>query len=284
MLGKLFKYEFKNTAKIMLTIYAILIVTTLLGTLAMRFMFSIDDASDDPNLIATLFIVAALLLYVLGIFAFLIVTYVYMCTHFYKTMYSAQGYLTHTLPVKQLTTFHVKLITSFVWTFVALLLFTGSVFFLLTGVMEVSLPELFSAEFMEEFSFELSLMGFDMGGFLLQAFFSSALSCLTYLLWVFASASIGQLFSTNKVLASVIAGIILYFVNQILSLIVMLIGNFANASSMSGVIFSMTAASESNVASTLNSSLLAQNLYSIVAAVVLYLICNVIVRRHINLD
>ena len=34
MLGKLFKYEFKNTAKVMLTIYGVLLFTTILASVS----------------------------------------------------------------------------------------------------------------------------------------------------------------------------------------------------------------------------------------------------------
>lgn len=286
MLGKLFKYEFKNTAKVMLVIYAILIVTTLMGTLALRSTLRLDNAGVDPGPIATMLIVGAIILYVLGLFAFFIVTYVYMCMHFYKTMYSAQGYLTHTLPVKQLTTFHVKLATSFVWLFVSLLLFIGSVFFLLNGVTQGEFWQEFSKEFVTAFNGELAAMGFHTAGFIVQMLVSSALSCLTYLLWVFASASIGQLFSTNKVLASVVAGVILYFINQIASLVVMLACGYFNNASVSGGMFHVvaTTAAGSSTSAMNNSYLIAENVYTIIAVIALYVICNVIVRKHINLE
>lgn len=277
MLGKLFKYEFKNTAKVMLLIYAVLIVTTCIGTLALRSTIRFDSIGADPSPVVTMLIVGAIILYVLSLFAFFIVTYVYMCMHFYKTMYSAQGYLTHTLPVKQLTTFHVKLATSFVWMFVALLLFIGSVFALLNGVTDGEFWQIFSQEFITGFDSELAAMGFHTAGMIAQFLFSTVLSCLTYLLWVFASASIGQLFSSNKVLASVIAGIILYFINQTLSLIVLLASGYFNT------IFSGSDAN-SEVALMNNSLLSANNIYAILVVIVLYSICNVIVRKHINLE
>lgn len=286
MLGKLFKYEFKNTAKVMLVIYAILIATTFIGTLALRSTLRLGNAGVDPGPIATLLIVGAIILYILSLFAFFIVTYVYMCMHFYKTMYSAQGYLTHTLPVKQLTTFHVKLATSFVWMFAALLLFIGSVFLLLNGVTDGEFWEIFSQEFITGFNSELAAMGFHTGGMIVQFLFSAALSCLTYLLWVFASASIGQLFSTNKVLASIVAGVILYFINQIMSLVLMLVcGYFNNSFISGGVLHTVVTTEAGNSAVALNNSyLIVENIYAIIVILALYSICNVIVRKHINLE
>ena len=251
MLGKLFKYEFKNTAKMMLMIYSVLIVTTCIGTLALRSTLRLDSAGAHPSPVVTMLIVGAIILYVLSLFAFFIVTYVYMCIHFYKTMYSAQGYLTHTLPVKQLTTFHVKLATSFVWMFAALLLFIGSVFFLLNSVTDGEFWEIFSREFITGLDSELTAIGFHTGGMIVQFLFSAALSCLIYLLWVFASASIGQLFSTNKVLASVVTGIIFYVVNQALNLIIMLVSGYFNFAPLGGGVL-QTTTDTVNTAVTIN--------------------------------
>lgn len=284
MLGKLFKYEFKNTAKMMLMIYAVLIVTTCIGTLALRSTLRLDSAGAHPSPVITMLIVGAIILYVLSLFAFFIVTYVYMCIHFYKTMYSAQGYLTHTLPVKQLTTFHVKLATSFVWMFAALLLFIGSVFFLLNSVTDGEFWEIFSREFITGLDSELTAIGFHTGGMIVQFLFSAALSCLIYLLWVFASASIGQLFSTNKVLASVVTGIIFYVVNQALNLIIMLVSGYFNFAPLGGSVLQTTTDTVNTAVTINNSYMIVQNIYSIIAVIALYSICNVIVRKHINLE
>lgn len=89
---KLFKYEFKSTAKIMLILYAILIIATSVGSVV---LYSLDLDQAGESKLASILSVSAIVLYILAIFAVLIVMYVYLCVHFYRTMYSAQGYLTH---------------------------------------------------------------------------------------------------------------------------------------------------------------------------------------------
>lgn len=49
-------------------------------------------------------------------------------------MYSDQGYLTHTLPVRPLTTLHVKLFVSMIWMLLSFVLLFLSVIGLLTGM------------------------------------------------------------------------------------------------------------------------------------------------------
>ena len=46
MLKKLFKYEFKSTAKIMLILYAILIVTTAVGSVVL-YSLDLDQAGES---------------------------------------------------------------------------------------------------------------------------------------------------------------------------------------------------------------------------------------------
>ena len=118
MLGKLFKYEFKNTYKLMFIIYGVMAFVTILGCIA---MYGDSDPAGTENQLQEIFFTAAMVFYVLGVFALFVVSYVYMCVHFYKTMYSDQGYLTHTLPVGQMSIFNVKLLVSLCWLMLSLI-------------------------------------------------------------------------------------------------------------------------------------------------------------------
>lgn len=286
MLGKLFKYEFKSTAKVMLTLYAILIVTTLIGTLGLYATVGTANDVFDRSPLLSLLLITAIIIYILAVFAVFVVTYVYMCTHFYKTMYSAQGYLTHTLPVNPLTTFHVKLATSFVWMFLSVLLLFGSIFLLLTGASHGEIWTELSVEFRTEILREFAATGVSIGGFIFEIFVSLVFSCLSYLLWVYASASIGQLFSTNKVTASIVAGVVLYFAQQIISLIVMLIFGYFSTTGSTNVFHAvlLEVDFDNTTLVTNHSLLLTQNLYTLVIILALYATCAVIVRKHINLE
>ena len=97
-------------------------------------------------------------------------------------------------------------------------------------------------------------------------------SCLTYLLWVFASASIGQLFSSNKVAASLVAGIVLYFMQQIFSMILMFGTGMFQSGDNSVNFFAVTTTIDNTTTSTasiLPSSLfVTSNIYSIIVIVI----------------
>lgn len=276
MLKKLFKYEFKSTAKIMLILYAILIITTSVGSVV---LYSLDLDQAGESKLASILSVSAIVLYILAIFAVLIVMYVYLCVHFYRTMYSAQGYLTHTLPVKTLAPFHVKLITSFVWMFLSMALMTASIVALIASASHGTAWQDFTSAW-EELLFSFH--------FIFQMVLGVICSCLTYLLWVFASASIGQLFSSNKVAASLVAGIVLYFMQQIFSMILMFGTGMFQSGDNSVNFFAVTTTIDNTTTSTasiLPSSLfVTSNIYSIIVIVILYLVCARIITKHLNLE
>lgn len=261
----------------MLLIYGMFIAITLIGTLVL----SNDAIQNGESTPARMILAALMISYMLSIFALLIITYIYMCIHFYKTMYSDQGYLTHTLPVKSSTLFHVKLITSLVWMVCSVTLMILSLFLLIIGVTQ---GKIFSQEVMVELhraslEFEQEI-GMSLGLFWTHMVITVLLSCLTYLLWVFTSASVGQLFSQYKVVAAIVTGIVLYFVEQIISVIIMATAGYsffmADTASSSD---SMSAAQGfwGNMLST-------GYIWSIGLCVVYYIACRVIIKKHLNLE
>lgn len=277
MLRKLFKYEFKNTAKVMLTIYGILIVATLLGSLGLSTNALQTNTTELPPIIELLFF-SAFMLYIFSIFALFVVTYVYVCIHFYKTMYSDQGYLTHTLPVKPLTLFNVKLATSWVWMMGSMILFYLSIFVVIIGATR---GELFHevvvgsdfALIQGEFA---SVFGMTLGQFIFLMFLLLMFSCLSYLLMVFVSISIGQLFNQHKIVGAIIAGIVIYFVEQTVGTIVLLLTGGSVFDNMDGI--------ETFADMLTTPPMIGSAIVSVLFTVAFYITCIVIQKRHLNLD
>ena len=273
-------YTFTTDNAYFETKWAHRIITTSVGSVV---LYSLDLDQAGESKLASILSVSAIVLYILAIFAVLIVMYVYLCVHFYRTMYSAQGYLTHTLPVKTLAPFHVKLITSFVWMFLSMALMTASIVALIASASHGTAWQDFTSAWEELFGQDVFSFRF-----IFQMVLSVICSCLTYLLWVFASASIGQLFSSNKVAASLVAGIILYFMQQIFSMILMFGTGMFQSGDNSVNFFAVTTTIDNTTTSTasiLPSSLfVTSNIYSIIVIVILYLVCARIITKHLNLE
>lgn len=273
MLRKLFKYELKSTAKLMLLVYMIMVAVTVLGCIAMA--VSAAPSGDSP--VKDFFIVIGITSYVLGIFALFIVTYVYMCVHFYRTMYSDRGYLTHTLPVSHHSILNVKLLVSLFWMLCSILLLLLSVLALIAAASR-------GAIFRTDFSYFLSefyrTSGMHFGALMLYLLVATIFSCLLYLLMVFTSASIGQLFSQHKIAASVIAGVVLYFAEQIISTIIMVASGYVMLMNDMST-DSSTIPDFSGVFSML---LTPTVIYSVILSVIYYVVCYRITKKHINLE
>lgn len=275
MLGKLFKYEFKSTAKIMLTIYTVLTAVTLLDSIVLSTNMIQGENSAVSNILAF----SLMLLYILSAFALFIITFAYMCTNFYKTMFSDQGYLTHTLPVNPVATLNVKLITSFVWMLLSLILLVLSILLLFTGITRgqiwTELSRLDWSYYLKE------LDALNLYGVIALTILQILLSCLSYLLLVFTSACIGQLFSQYKVAAAIIAGIAIYFVQKIANTVIMLISSYQ--------IFypAETTNTSESVEHTISWMISLINygiIGTLVFIIICYIVCARIVKKHINLD
>ncbi|MDF2820821.1 MAG: putative transporter, peremase protein [Clostridiales bacterium] len=115
MFGKLVKLEFKETAKTMLLAYIFL---AILGLLAYGLSFT--NISAATGILVFLFVFSAV---VIGI-----VTGLLMALRFNKTMFSSQGYLTHTLPVTPTQLYLSKILVAFFWNVVSFFAAVLSVF------------------------------------------------------------------------------------------------------------------------------------------------------------
>ena len=113
--------------------------------------------------------------------------------------------------------------------------------------------------------------------------FAMILSCLQYLLMVFASGSIGQLFTKHKVGASIGAGIVFYMSGQIVSsIILVLTGYFGVMNNVNVVTYNAT--ENVTFSTTVSSMLFSGSLFSIIECVGFYIVCMVIIKKHLNLE
>ena len=122
-------------------------------------------------------------------------------------------------------------------------------------------------------------MGMSMSAFFFGLLpFSMLLSCLVFILMVCTSSCIGQLFSKNKVAASVIAGVILYFIEQITSSIFTLASNFR-------FLFIDTENSTATMPPEfLSNTMTISLIWSLSFCVIYYIVCRVILQKHLNLE
>ncbi len=120
MLRKLLKYEFKDTARVIPFLYLITL-----------FFAAITFILEKIGL-AWLTITSSVILLIIGI-SVIIVTFVVVVMRFHKNLYSNEGYLMFTLPVKPKFLLVSKTIAAFCWIIASIIVFIGALCVVLYG-------------------------------------------------------------------------------------------------------------------------------------------------------
>ena len=213
MLGKLLKYEFKATSRILLPLYGALlifafIVKIFIGT-------KLDGVNMD--FLGGIPAVVSIFTYGATMAAVFIVTIFIIIQRFYKNLLGDEGYLMNTLPVSS------KLISAIIWSLVSIFVAILSIIIMMYnreafGNFFSIIPEAFSKAY-SEFGGSLILVGIE---FLVAGLLQLALNITL----IYTSISIGHLLPKMKILGSFGAFIVLNIImNTIFSSIMLLIPN-----------------------------------------------------------
>ncbi len=213
MLGKFIKHELKETAKHLIPLNLILVLFTVVGCILVGTgLFH----QESVSVLSAFYI----FIYILSIFALFIITGVYLTIRFWKTMYSNQGYLTHTLPVSTGAILNTKILVSAFWVCAAFIITVLSIF----ALVRVSAGDTWHSIDMSTFKYMVtSTFGIGYGTFWLYIILTLILSSFSVILMIFASLSIGQLFSQHRILGSAGAFVVLYMIQQIAGIIALCI-------------------------------------------------------------
>ena len=140
MLGKLLKYDLRATAGTMLISYVI-----LLGYALILQLTGLDLNFSNPYLdfqwIMRLFLYVGFVIVMVGVLLF---TYVQILRRFYNNLFSAQGYLTNTLPVRPEAILVSKVLMGVIWIAVTYLILVGCTAMLGTDLPAIARSVLFS--------------------------------------------------------------------------------------------------------------------------------------------
>lgn len=216
MLGKLMKYEWKATWKLLLSANVLIIVMTGLA----RFMVSLVDQAGRSDFRMVDFVaVMVLLTYVGSMFAVCVGTTIFLIHRFYTSTYGDQGYLLHTLPVDTHHIIIAKVLVSAAWVIINMTFIYMSAIFLLATTSEifrsmmegmVDMIEYLGAEKISAFTVIMTLIAF-------------VFSVFAKVLKVGACISLGQLSPNHKLLFSFAWYVGAYVVEQLVQSIYFLI-------------------------------------------------------------
>lgn len=294
MLGKLLKNEWKGTYRTGCLMLVMLAGVTFLGWLAFQspMWHSMYDSgygyqeNFGINLL-NLSSIFTLLFYFVMLAAVAIGIIVYLGLRFYKTMYTDEGYLTHTLPVTEGQLLFAKTFVSGIWVLIVSLAAILSVFAVCLFMVSALLPpEYTMADFWEEFQryYRSDLarllaamkeeLGFDLAAYCIFMAVSLVLGSFTRIITLFGAISIGQLSSKHRVLMAIVSYIGISMVSGIFGSVIEGIAGSFYVESRSSAVFGRYINMNSVIGLVIN----------VVLAGVLYLISYLINTKKLNLE
>lgn len=211
MLGKMIKHEWKAVAKTLFFIHLAIVAMTLVG----KIMISIKAVQKSEILTASMIVV-----YALSVIAVGIGTHIFLAMRFYKNMYTDEGYLSFTLPVKSWEHIVSKGLIAVVWMVIDGLIIFSSIMILTIPKKEYQ--ELVDSILYADWSDFWSLSGGEYL-FLVYIVVNVLLGLCAVPLTYYVSISIGQLFKNHKMLFSIIVYVVIQNVQQVLGVIVTVI-------------------------------------------------------------
>lgn len=274
MLGKLFKYEWRSITKLLLPVHGCILLFALLS----RFYFSLGGGveqllSNKNNFVSilTMLLIFALVVIISSIAIF---TYIYTGYHFYKSVFTDQGYLTNTLPVTPGQILLAKGLAGLLWILIDVLVIGLSCIILFA-----------SKDFFANFGpFCSALIGYmgQMPLFTLLMILSLILMPIELIVLLYFSIAIGNLASNHKVLASIGAYVGLYILQQIFGFIELMVVGFSGR----GVFMSVNLPVDPSFTfqSLINPILLASLIFSLILTIACWIGSKYIMRRKLNLQ
>ena len=169
MLGRLIKHEWKSTYKVGCLMLAAMAVTTFLGWMSFQTPMWRSMGDGGGRFIwLDIFGAFTLVMYVVLLVVINSGIVIYVGVHFYKTMYTDEGYLLHTLPVTKHEILFCKILVGGLWVLIIVFSMYISIFLLGLSMMWAVMPEQYTmtefwAGFREGMGTIYQLAGLELG-------------------------------------------------------------------------------------------------------------------------
>ena len=279
MLGKLMKYEFRATARLFLPMYLLLIVLAGINRLFLELsdnqMFHLFEGNRVLEELLNVMTFSVTMLYVLGVLALFILTFVIFIYRFYRNLLGDEGYLMMTLPVTANQNLWAKLHTSVIWSVASFVVCILSLCILLLSPSDMDWIVQIVPNFFQEFLRIDSTMMFHLICYGIEFVILMIASLYANVIFYYACLAIGHRLSRkHRLLSAIGAYLILSFILQIVSTILFVIFGVSMDT------FFPTIAPEL----VLHIMLIGMILLSVVEWIVFFFITSNTLHKHLNLE
>ncbi len=207
MVKKLFKHEIRAYLRVMPLIYIIIVAMSVFGRVIQFF--------ENDGLVYNIVSGFAFLTYGVSIFVALFFTKIFAVVRFYKNLFTAEGYLTFTLPVTPTQHIAVKVLTAVMFDVLTFVVVLASGCIISFGELLVEIFKAAGYIINELFK----LIGFHSIAYALELVAIILLAGISGYLLYYTFISIGQLFKKNRILAAFGAYFVYYIIMQVISTI-----------------------------------------------------------------
>ena len=277
MLGKLIKQEWLSTWKI---------PTVLIGVVfAAATIFGLFCASPVWDLVdwwgADVILSATILLFYGAIMCCAVGTSIYLAVRYYRSMYSNEGYLTHTLPVTSNQLLLSKMINFSIWELLSIIcvMFNIMLFVAFIALREVGYRSLFES-FRDVFADIQAILnseyttGWEL--FMVLTIILILVGTVSKSLLYMGSVNIGQLWARHRVAGAILVYAGVTVAVQIVTQAAMII--FMTSADQLGML------QNDYVFSFLNQVMVVSLLLQVVIGAVMYVVSLLILKKKVNLE
>ncbi|XCP83478.1 hypothetical protein ABXS75_10305 [Roseburia hominis] len=265
MLAKLIKHDMRSMSKLLILMH----IPALLLTVAVKYAGVLRlYALEKPEPIAILTIcIAVVYLSVTSFF-----TQLYTAVYSYRKLFSREGYLTLTLPVKASTQVLAKFLSGSFWILLNMLILFGAAFYIIrTPQLLQDIRTVFANEFGPHFLQ-------DYISFVAILFVGSIVSCFSNMAIALGCLSFGHCFRKHRVLLAIVGYAGISMLIQIITFGVQAFTTFGNPR------FYEDTLSASDFLALYRPLLYVTLVTSIVLGITCYLFSCYVMKRRLNLD
>lgn len=261
MLSKLLKYDFKSIFKPLIPIYGITLLLSVLQKVATALGEHFTILKIPAGFLTAF--------YVILLIALPIASFIFSIIKYYNNLAKDEGYLMHTLPVHKSQLIASKLIAAAGSMFITILVMIVALIVTFAGIIDISdITDFFE----QAFQYIKPL-------FVTFIIISIVLSYLSQQILFYLSMALGQKHNNHKVMYSIIYGIVIYNVIQVV-LTIILLAPAMLSSAFREMIFNNQAPS----IDFLNCYLGFANVVTILITVLLFIATTKVLENHLNLD